>query len=411
MTRDEWAELSFRASEVFTPAAPVDEQKLFAGRIEQLRQVVDVIHQKGQHAIIFGERGVGKTSLANILSKISVARFLAVRKNCDSSDNFSSLWEKIFSEITLNDEIQKPGFLALKSTQSSMLLDQLGKDISPDIVRKTLTMLAKQSNPIIILDEFDRIADTTTKATMADTIKMLSDNAVAATIILVGVADSVDQLIKEHLSIERALVQVKMPRMSNDEVIEIIDKGLKILGMTIKDDAKNHITLLSQGLPHYTHLLALHSVRQAIDARVKTITLKHVESAIAKALQQAQQTILSAYHKSIRSPRKDTIFAQVLLACALTTTDELGFFAAADIRRPLSAIMNKQYEVPGFSRHLNDFCETERGPILHKIGRIRKYKFRFVNPLMQPFVIMQGFANKLIDRPLLESLRGQATKK
>ena len=256
-----------------------------------------------------------------------------------------------------------------------------------------------------------RIPNPETKATVDDTIKMLSDNAVGATIILVGVADSVDQLIKEHLSIERALVQIKMPRMSNDEVKEIIDKGLNLLGMAIKDDAKNYIILLSQGLPHYTHLLALHSVRQAIDSKAKTIAIKHVESAISKALQQAQQTILGAYHKAIRSPRKDTIFAQVLLACALTSTDELGFFSAADVIRPLSMIMNKQYKVPGFSRHLNDFCEAERGPILHKIGRIRKYKFRFVNPLMQPFVIMQGLANHLIDRDLLESLRGQATKK
>ena len=410
MTSNEWDELSLNASKVFTPAAPVDERQLFAGRIDQLRQVVDVIHQKGQHAIIFGERGVWKTSLANILAKIS-SPMLAIRKNCDSSDNYHTLWEKIFNEIILNKETQQIGFTGEKSIEFTRLMDDVKGQIIPDIVRQILTRLASQCTPIIILDEFDRIPKPETKATVADTIKMLSDNAVGATIILVGVADSVDQLIKEHLSIERALVQIKMPRMSNDEVKEIIDKGLNLLGMAIKDDAKNYIILLSQGLPHYTHLLALHSVRQAIDSKAKTIAIKHVESAISKALQQAQQTILGAYHKAIRSPRKDTIFAQVLLACALTSTDELGFFSAADVIRPLSMIMNKQYKVPGFSRHLNDFCEAERGPILHKIGRIRKYKFRFVNPLMQPFVIMQGFANQLIDRDLLESLRGQATKK
>jgi hypothetical protein len=38
-------------------------------------------------------------------------------------------------------------------------------------------------------------------------IKVLSDNSVPATLVLVGVADSVDALIVEHQSIERALVQ------------------------------------------------------------------------------------------------------------------------------------------------------------------------------------------------------------
>lgn len=410
MTNDEWIALSYKASSVFTPAAPVDARQLFAGRIEQLEQVIDVINQKGQHAIIFGERGVGKTSLANIIAQISSTRLLAVRKNCDSSDNYHSLWKKIFSDITLNKEIQKIGFTAEQATQLINFCDQIKGKISPDIVRQMLTRLASQCTPIIILDEFDRIPDSQTKATIADTIKMLSDDAVGATIVLVGVADSVEQLIKEHLSIERALVQIKMPRMSNAELNELIDNGLKILGMSINGDAKKQIILLSQGLPHYTHLLSLHSVRQAIDDKSTNITLEHVESAISKALQQAQHTILTAYHKAVTSPRKETNFAKVLLASALAKTDDLGYFAAADVKEPLSRITRKAYEVPGFSRHLNDFCESHRGPILHKIGEKRKYRFRFVNPLMQPFVVMQGFASGLIDRKLLESLREENPK-
>ena len=156
MTSNEWDELSLNASKVFTPAAPVDERQLFAGRIDQLRQVVDVIHQKGQHAIIFGERGVGKTSLANILAKIS-SPMLAIRKNCDSSDNYHTLWEKIFNEIILNKETQQIGFTGEKSIEFTRLMDDVKGQIIPDIVRQILTRLASKCTPIIILDEFDRI--------------------------------------------------------------------------------------------------------------------------------------------------------------------------------------------------------------------------------------------------------------
>ena len=58
---------------------------------------------------------------------------------------------------------------------------------------------------------------------------------------LVGVADSVDQLIEEHQSIERAAVQIHMPRMSVSELSEIIDKGLSQAGMTIEPEAKKSI--------------------------------------------------------------------------------------------------------------------------------------------------------------------------
>jgi len=406
MEIDMWDELALNASKVFTPAAPVDEQQLFAGRIEQLRQVIDVVNQKGQHAIIFGERGVGKTSLANVIvSKFSFENIIALRKNCDSSDDYSSLWRKIFSDIKLNYEKQIPGFMAQTTIKFVDLAESIRGEISPDRVREILVLLSGTQLPIIIIDEFDRISKGEVRAAMADTIKSLSDNAVKATIILVGVAGSVDELIKEHQSVERALVQIKMPRMSGDELGLIIDNGLKILNMTIDNNAKKQITLLSQGLPHYTHLLGLHAVRWAIDNKTKNITINHVESAITKALEQAQQTILSAYHKAITSPRKDTLFEQVLLACALAKTDDLGYFAAADVREPLSIIMGKNYEIPSFSRHLNDFCDTSRGSIIHKMGVKRRYRFRFDNPLMQPFVTMQGFSHKLIDREKLELLK------
>jgi Cdc6-like AAA superfamily ATPase len=402
---NEWNEIELNVSKAFTPAAPIDEEQLFAGRIEQLRQVVDVINQKGQHAIIFGERGVGKTSLANVIVA-RVSNVLALRKNCDSSDNYQSLWKKIFSDIKLTYEKTTPGFMGQTSLIFSDLSDSIIDDeISPDKVRQVFTKLSDKQRPIIIIDEFDRISKDEVRAVVADTIKSLSDNAVDATIILVGVAGSVDDLIKEHQSIERAMVQIKMPRMSSDELGIIIDNGLKILGMTMDVNAKRHITLLSQGLPHYTHLLGLHSVRQAIDSKVKNINLVHVESAITKALGQAQQTIISAYHKAIMSQRKDTLFEQVLLACALAKTDDLGYFAAADVREPLSKIMGRNYEIPSFSRHLNDFCDMARGSILHKIGIKRRYRFRFVNPLMQPFVTMQGCAHGLIDRQKLELLK------
>jgi Cdc6-like AAA superfamily ATPase len=410
-----WQELSYRVSLVFTPSSPVDEKQLFSGRTDQLNQIIDVINQKGQHAIIFGERGVGKTSLANVLTKIldevipgTENLILAKRKNCDATDDFTTIWKKLLYDVKVPFYEQKIGFKNNEVLSDYSIANAIDNPSTPENICRLLEILSDR-RPIFIIDEFDRITDQKTKTTIADTIKMLSDHTIRTTVIIVGVADSVDQLIREHQSIERALVQVKMPRMSNSELEGIVETGLKVLEMSIDKDALAYISVLSQGLPHYTHLLALHSTRKAIDNHSKKVSIQNVQEAIVKALDQAQATTTTAYHKAVSSPRRDNIFRQVLLACALAKPDGLGYFAASDVREPLNLIMSKEYDIPGFSRHLNDFCDEDRGPILQKIGRERKFRFRFINPLMQPYITMQGFKDNYIKQEHLSVLRNMAS--
>ena len=61
MTREQ-KEIILR--QVFSPISPIEEKDFFFGRINQLEKVADAINENGQHAILYGERGVGKTSLA-----------------------------------------------------------------------------------------------------------------------------------------------------------------------------------------------------------------------------------------------------------------------------------------------------------------------------------------------------------
>jgi len=402
-------ETAIEAGRVFTPTAPIDEKSLFAGRKNQIRKVLDAVFQKGQHAVVFGERGVGKTSLSNVLADFLHSpgtTILSPRINCDAQDTFESLWLKIFNEIQLSRTIRQIGFEnpPLQAEISGAAL--LQGDTSPDGVRRALMALSQNTLPVLIIDEFDRVPSGVRRA-FADTIKTLSDHAVAATVVLVGVAESVDRLIDEHESIERALVQIQMPRMSTGEIQEIIDTGLKRLDMTIDDSAKRRIVMLSQGLPHYTHLVCLSAAREALDALRDSIVLEDIESAMNKAIEGAQQSIRSAYHTAIRSPRPDNLFADVLLACALAKTDDLGMFAAQDVRKPMQMLTGENYEIPSFAKHLNEFSESKRGPILTKTGTKRSFRYKFVNPLMQPFVIMQGFATSKISKETMDALTSQ----
>ena len=403
--QNEQGRLDIAVGRVFTPAAPINAKSLFAGRFSQVRRVIDAINQTGQHTVIYGERGVGKTSLSNVLKEYLEEQriglpVLAPRVQCDGTYDYSKMWGRIFEELEILTE--RHDLRLPESIYKNADIRNGHIELSPDRVRKFLTLLAEDTLLIIIIDEFDRLTDDDTKTLLADTIKNLADNPIRATVVVVGVADSVDELIYEHESIERALVQVKMPRMNKEELREIVSKGLERLNpLKIEEGTLNQISLLSQGLPHYAHLLALHAARHAIKEKEETVSLTHVESALKSSTEDAQ-SVMGAYHKATMSSRKESLYAQVLQACALAPKDEFGYFSASDVRDPMSRIMEKEYGIPNFANHLNDFCVANRGEILQKTGVPRRYKYRFKNPLLQPYVLMKGLIEGKIDRGILE---------
>jgi Cdc6-like AAA superfamily ATPase len=398
-----------KLTSVFTPAIPVSQSAVFAGRLEQIQQIVDAIGQPGVHVVIFGEPGVGKTSLANILSKRLGSEKRAVvapRVTCERTDDFSSLWRRIFADIKVARERAVVGFGAKSREEQSTLDETVPETVTSADVKRALTTVGRGCVLVVIIDEFDRIGDPEVRATFADTIKVLSDHAVPATLILVGVSDTVDGLIEQHGSVERALVQVRMPRMSVDELEHIMTRGLELLGMTIDGEALAHVSALSQGLPHYTHLLGLHAARIAIDAGRDRVDVPDVVEAISRALDKAQHSIKSAYAAAVASRHARNYYPDVLLACALARNDDFGFFGPAEVRTALEILSPGTFKDTRIERHLAHFAPEEEGArdaVLHVEARPQGRRYRFHNPLMQPYVVLQGVAAGRVTREMLGS--------
>lgn len=398
MNTEERIKHAVEAATVFTPNAPVNRKDLFAGRTAQVQNLLNAIFQRGQHAIIYGERGVGKTSLANIISDWMPAlekyNYQIVKFNCAANSTFNAIWHGIMRELSVVRTNVPLGFSATSDDRKGTRLDQLLSDeVSSEDVRFALQAIG--SSVIIVIDEFDRVKDESVSSLLADTIKSLSDHSVEATLVVIGVADSIDDLIAEHRSIERAIIQIHMPRMSQDELLQIIDTGLARIGMEINGEARTRIAALSQGLPFHTHALSLYAVRAAIEDDRLRIEVRDVEAAIKEAVTCAQQTIVSAYQQAVSSPHQN-LYKEILLSAALAETDDLGYFAAGDLRHPLAKITGKDYGIDRFMKHLNEFCSDTRGHVLEKIGQPRSFRFRFKDSMMEPFVIMKGINDGLI---------------
>ena len=415
MTEAEKNSLYERVGQVFVPAAPVSEWEFFAGRSQQLRCIIDATNQVGQHAIVFGERGVGKTSLANVLAtrlqaSDADARVIAPRINCDSTDTFQSVWHKIFDHVAVQQATHPAGFTTEAPPQLVQASKALTEAPTPNEILKLLILLSSPHNKaeiMIILDEFDRVTDQSVRRAIADTIKALSDYMVPVTIVLVGVADSVTDLITEHQSIERALVQVQMPRMSPDEIQEILDTRLRLLEMGMDQETKNRICFIAQGLPYYAHLLGQHATRKALSCMSKNVTPDHLRRALQQAVSGAQQSLQRAYDQATRNPRQKNIYPQVLLACALAKTDTFGYFAAADVREPMNKVTQRTYPIGGFKKNLDDFTKPGRGAILQRTGTKRNHRYRFEDPLLPSLTIMKALVDEQINMGTVQGISPQ----
>jgi hypothetical protein len=56
----------------------------------------------------------------------------------------------------------------------------------------------------------------------------------------------------------------------------------------------------------------------------------------------------------------------------------------------LRKITGREYDTGAYQSHLAKFCEPDRGPILKKTGGRRSYRWRFVNPQVIPYILLEG---------------------
>ena len=132
--------------------------------------------------------------------------------------------------------------------------------------------------------------------------------------------------------------------------------------------------------------------------------MNHVAEALPECIEETDRTIREQYHEATISPRKGNIYREVLLAAGLARVDELGYFAPADLQGPLSALLESEVKVSLFGQHLKRLCQEDRGGILERVGAERRYRYRFKEPMTQPFILMHGLRNGLISQTQVNEL-------
>ena len=384
----------------FSPHQPIRRAAFFRGRTEHIRDVLDALKSDGLHVLIYGERGVGKTSLANIIGDIMGSVFSMSRVACGPADTFSTVIRRVMGNVQFAIPNPSIGFLSearLQYTNLSEVALGLEDVLQPDHVAAALERV--QSHLVFVIDEFDKLP-AASAGDFANFLKALSDRGANVTVVLVGVAEDVAELLEGHRSVERNLRQIHLPRMDDAELGQILDEGFAQAGFSYGElSVKSQIVSVSQGFPQFTHLLGVAAARAAIDLGRHRVLTEDVRAGVSRAIEQADQSKRDLYHKASTGTKSDNKWKEVVAACALASADERGYFSSRAVQDTLGSLLNRPVMQQAVAYHLGKLIEPDRGPLLERVGQERRYRYRFTDPLMRPFIVLQAMKDGLIGEP------------
>lgn len=374
---------------VFTPHQPISDVDLLFGRAEQVKSLFETLNTPGQHVLLYGERGVGKSSLANVASQIasvSTGRELMM-KRCDRRDTFATVvaqpLKAVGADLTLQEvTIGKSGGLSFGVTSTAMA--EKAKEvvhtykstggISPSTVAECIGHL----DALLLVDEADAISNPEDRGQLAELIKLLSDSASQLKVMVVGIAQTGGELTDAHPSVQRCLKETKLQRMTDAELEEIVTTGAQVVKLIFAPDVIRGIVKLSAGYPHFTHLLALKCAEEAIVAGKTEVRLADLKASLLLAVQDAEGTLKRVYGDAVRSA--SDMYRHILIAAATITEEE---FSAATLREAIKVQTGEEITQNALNNFFKRLVAADGSTILRRTGQGH---YRFEDPRMQSFI-------------------------
>jgi hypothetical protein len=395
-TSIDWVQLELEVGRLFSAAplspdglrGPELREILYPGRASEVRLMMSAVRDPAKHILLYGERGLGKTSLSNTFwqsSNTVRSPILTARVQAEPFDSFSSLWSRAlveFQAATLHYDV---------SINSDF------EHVTPDIVRREFQKLPARLLFIMIVDEFDLLKEQAARELTANLLKSLHDRAINVTVVLIGVAENVRELIIDHQSLRRVLSLVKLERMNIIDLNKILDNRLRLTPLKFSDEARSEILTLSCGLPYYVQILGKSTTQNAIKQQRILIEIEDVNVAIENFLLESGQSFADDYQRAADNRQVGNISHEVLLASALAHADTGGFFRPSEVVSTLNLIVpGNDYHHARVHQYLSQFISDRRAKILIRGGVKGGYRYRFSDALMQPFIVMRAIKDTII---------------
>jgi hypothetical protein len=389
---DRFLSLRMRLRSAFTPAQPILDGAMFAGRQKLLANAISAIEDRRLHVVLHGERGIGKTSLLHVLAEAArAARYVVVYSSCGSGANFQDTFLAAAGEIPLlfHDNY---GPTSEEAEAGASMADLLPENFSPRQFADLCGKLAG-TRALIFLDEFDRAESPTFRRDVAELIKFLSDRSVRLQLVIGGVASDLSELVHHIPSIRRNILAVRVPQMNEEEVRELIGNGERASGLTFDPAARDLIVRIAYGWPYIAVLVCHNAGLCALDAQRDAVqeddVLAALDTCAAELRARMSRATIDQVDGMFREDGGRTLLA--LAAAALQTGGEFG---PADVE----AASQQSVESATAKRILEQLAAKRI--LLERRGEPGAGQYGFIDEGLPPYLWFLGARDDLVAAPV-----------
>ena len=400
----------------FQPAKEVDAPTRFAGRRDAVLECYYALIADGTNIAIVGNRGIGKSSLARqVIHMASGDNALLVKLNANVHErhDFVTMYFACGDAVKTADDlldrlltsrdclghwiydipkartevesykpqfsvgvIQMGGEKKTETTTQKAVVQHSIDIVFTNVVSELAKQQLAKDGVLIIVDEFDRISD---PSGFASFLKSLATNVPKVKFCLVGVAQDIKELMKEHESTDRLFAGsiVRLPAMTDAELADIVRTAETAIRDYIRFDAEatQRLAMLAQGHPYMVHLVGKFALRKAFHEGVSVITAAQVDATLKSIAETAADPVLEGrYQRAVASsPQRESVLRA--LASKISRDGEVWTTEAYKV-----ALDN---DVDNASQYVGQLVTEEYGA---EIEKIRERFYRFKDSLFAAYV-------------------------
>ena len=300
--------------QVVFPSTPVASIEHLHGREQELERISRALMAPGRHVFIFGDRGVGKSSVAATAAaqhQSSGAPYIDVSGSPDSTLKSiianvvyqainASRINKTKNSETLAFETKWAKLGSARETALHDLQSQISSIVDAvEMLREVAPV--HSTRPVVVVDEFDRIQDADERAKFADLIKQLGDKRIPIHFIFTGVAKTIEELLGAHASAVRQFETVELPRLHWRGRWEIATAAANAFDLRLDREIYLRIAAVSDGFPYYVHLITEKVLWRVFDDPqiVVDVTWQHYDAGLRDAISGIDADLRRPYEMAV----------------------------------------------------------------------------------------------------------------
>ncbi len=337
-------------SENLTPSDSIKEPERLFGRHKYLKEIDRALSSPGRQIFVYGDRGVGKTSLALTAAHIhNSSENSPIHVNCGKFSTFSQVMQSMaLQSVPVEQRLERAGnaggfnFSALGFGAGKTPASPTNYSIPvPNTVEEALDLVryidekSNKKSRIVVVDEMERINSREEKEKFAEFIKNVPSASTSVKFIFCGIASDVSELLGFHPSAGRILESIKLDKLHHDFLWKIISTPASKFGIEIPAEFLLRIGRISDGFPHYVHLIGESLFWSIVDdeAMVTVAENRHYESSIKGALARTEPVLRHQFDLATKKTKNTEDYEEALWSLADTTSD----------RRQLTDIYDNSY--------------------------------------------------------------------